>query len=60
MREDEFLQRIEENIHDNLSEQVVDELIEIIRRQPAWVAVGKDPMVGGVGEAPPDWTWDLN
>lgn len=38
----------------------IDELIDAIREQPAWVAVGRDPMEGFVGEAPPVEVWRLN
>ena len=40
----------------------VDELIDFIRSRSdaMWVVIGRDPMEGKVGEAPPDWTWNLN
>ena len=60
MTDEDFLRRIEEIIHNNLSEEAVDELVAIIWKMPEWVVIGADPMEGMVGEAPPDWTWNLN
>ena len=61
MTEDEFLDRIGEILYAELQEWQVDALIEVMRMaQPEWVAIGDDPMVGGVGEAPPVHTWRLN
>jgi hypothetical protein len=60
MEEDELM----EVLGEMLEEWQVDVLIELIRRQPEWVAIGVDPVVGLVvglvGDAPPDWTWLLN
>ena len=56
MNEDELMDRLAEM----LEEWQVDALVEIIRREPEWVAVGRDPMLGMLGEAPEEWTWNLN
>ena len=56
MNEDELMDRLAEM----LEEWQVDALVEIIRREPEWVAIGEDPMLGMLGEAPPEHTWRLN
>jgi hypothetical protein len=54
--EDDLMERLLEM----LGEWQVDALVEMIRKQPHWVAVGRDPVEGFVGEAPPERVWRLN
>ena len=60
MTEEEFIIEWADAVGVMLMPWQVDMLIELIRKQPKWVVVGRDPMLGMMPEAPPVHTWRLN